>query len=71
MVANISQLVRWLMIEDRNALVGALKEWLSRRKDPETMVAISIAKEYQLFELVSDLNILEKNRRGERFLAIL
>jgi len=55
--------------DHREAFIEALGQWLSRRQEPHTMLAVKLAAVYRLHELrepISDL--LEAVERGEAFM---
>jgi hypothetical protein len=43
---------------DREGLVEALREWIHLRRDPETMLAVSVVQDLELSELAGDLQQL-------------
>ena len=49
-----------LILEDRFGVIGVLKEWLSLRKDPITMIAVNLTTDLIIPELKPDLEILRK-----------
>jgi hypothetical protein len=48
---HIIEVVRGLINTDRKALISIFQDWLNLRKDPETMLAVNIAKKFKLREL--------------------
>lgn len=58
-----------LILTDRANLVNVLREWLSMKDEPRTMLAVKVAKELDLKELVSDLKALRQDiETGKVFL---
>ena len=50
---------RALVAGDRDGVVDALREWLNLRQEPQTMLAVTAAKEEQLTELVLEIQALK------------
>ena len=49
---------QWFLPVDRSGLIEALREWLSLRSEPRTMLAVKIALELGLKEIRSDIEAL-------------
>jgi len=55
---HIFNVARDIVTKDRLGLIVVMREWLALRKEPETMLAVSVAKEMKLAELTEDLHAL-------------
>ena len=53
---------------DRSGLVEAMRDWLQRRSLPHTLLAVAVAQEARLTELVPDLHSLRDDILASRFL---
>ncbi len=51
---------------DRPGLVEAMRDWLQRRSLPHTLLAVAVARETTLTELVPDLHSLRDDIRDGR-----
>jgi hypothetical protein len=63
----IVRLARRVVEADRNALVGAMRDWISQR-GKRTLLAVRIGAEHKLRELTPDIQrLLEEVRAGRAF----
>lgn len=58
---------RALAAGDHDGLVAALRDWLSLRQEPQTMLAVNVAKEERLRELAPDVQALRTDVQAGRF----
>lgn len=55
---------------DRDGVIDALREWLSLGREPETMLAVTAAKQEQLTELVPEIKTLRTDVQAGRVFPI-
>jgi hypothetical protein len=51
---------RYFLPGDRSGLVEAMREWINLRSEPRTMLAVKIADELGLREMISDIEALRR-----------
>ncbi|MCO6455263.1 MAG: hypothetical protein J5I93_08175 [Pirellulaceae bacterium] len=55
---HVLRQARSAVASDRVGLVEAMRQWLELRREPETMLAVSVAEETELQELAPDIDRL-------------
>lgn len=56
--AHVLRHARSALASDRGGLVDAMRQWLELRREPQTMLAVSVAQETELQELAPDIERL-------------